>query len=149
MGHIERSVYAVIVHFSQQGQTAVTDPCIPSLGDEDRDTLIQVARNAISHELYQHVPMEADVDRFALALRQTRATFVTLQIDGQLRGCMGTLEARRPLVLDVALNPIHNAGWAVPSREAGVALTAAQGVWPGEWRLTSSRRAGSSGSVLI
>ena len=104
LGHIERSVYAVIVRFSRQGRSAVTDPCTSSLGDEDRGTLIQVARNAISHELYQHVPMEVDVDRFALALRQTRAAFVTLRINSQLRGCIGTLEAHQPLVLDVARN---------------------------------------------
>ncbi len=34
----------------------------------------------------------------------TRATFVTLTIDAQLRGCIGTLEARRALVEDVASN---------------------------------------------
>lgn len=33
-----------------------------------------------------------------------RATFVTLEIGGALRGCIGVLEAIRPLVVDVARN---------------------------------------------
>ena len=37
-------------------------------------------------------------------LREPRATFVTLHVDAQLRGCIGTLEARRALVEDVAHN---------------------------------------------
>ncbi len=35
---------------------------------------------------------------------QKRATFVTLTIGGQLRGCIGMLEACRPLAEDVANN---------------------------------------------
>ncbi len=37
-------------------------------------------------------------------LRIPRATFVTLHVDGKLRGCVGTLDARRPLVEDVVSN---------------------------------------------
>jgi AmmeMemoRadiSam system protein A len=32
------------------------------------------------------------------------STFVTLHLDGQLRGCIGSLEAHRPLAEDVAAN---------------------------------------------
>lgn len=35
-----------------------------------------------------------------------RASFVTLEIDGHLRGCIGMLEACRPLAEDVAKNAI-------------------------------------------
>lgn len=41
-------------------------------------------------------------------LRQKRATFVTLRINGNLRGCIGTCEPLRPMVEDVA----HNAAAA-------------------------------------
>ena len=34
-------------------------------------------------------------------LAQPRASFVTLTIEGELRGCCGTLEPVRPLLLDV------------------------------------------------
>jgi AmmeMemoRadiSam system protein A len=37
-------------------------------------------------------------------LQALRATFVTLHENGQLRGCIGTLEAHRTLVEDVAEN---------------------------------------------
>jgi uncharacterized protein len=38
------------------------------------------------------------------ALGEPRASFVTLTIDGELRGCCGTLEPARPLLLDVWSN---------------------------------------------
>ncbi len=38
------------------------------------------------------------------ALGEPRASFVTLTIDGRLRGCCGTLEPVRPLLLDVWSN---------------------------------------------
>src|SRR5206468_7058889 len=37
-------------------------------------------------------------------LAESRATFVTLMQGEELRGCVGTLEARRPLAEDVAAN---------------------------------------------
>jgi AmmeMemoRadiSam system protein A len=38
------------------------------------------------------------------SLTQPAASFVTLNIGGELRGCIGSLEARRPLLDDVASN---------------------------------------------
>lgn len=46
---------------------------------------------------------EGDAE-LATALRREGASFVTLQRDGRLRGCIGSLIARRPLYQDVALN---------------------------------------------
>jgi len=37
-------------------------------------------------------------------LRETGASFVTLKLDGELRGCIGTIDPRRPLGDDVAHN---------------------------------------------
>ncbi len=48
--------------------------------------------------------MHIDVMGFAEHLRVTRATFVTLHHLGLLRGCIGRLEATRPLVEDVVDN---------------------------------------------
>jgi len=42
-------------------------------------------------------------------LMEERATFVTLTIDGNLRGCIGMLEACRPLAEDVAENVVSAA----------------------------------------
>ena len=37
-------------------------------------------------------------------LREPGASFVTLERDGRLRGCIGTLQARRPLYVDITAN---------------------------------------------
>ena len=42
-------------------------------------------------------------------LKEERATFVTLTINGNLRGCIGMLEACRPLAEDVAENAVSAA----------------------------------------
>ncbi len=42
-------------------------------------------------------------------LQEKRATFVTLEIHGRLRGCIGRLEACRPLAEDVAANAVSAA----------------------------------------
>lgn len=68
-------------------------------GVENRGrVLIAIAREAIEHVDDEITTWEADW------LRQPGATFVTLRLDGDLRGCIGSLEARRPLGEDVAAN---------------------------------------------
>ena len=61
-----------------------------------------VARDTIAHGLTHGRPLPVRASDYEEALRAVRATFVTLQIGGQLRGCIGALEARMPLVEDVA-----------------------------------------------
>jgi hypothetical protein len=74
----------------------------PPLAPSERATLLEIARASIQHGLYHQEPLAPEPAAFAPALRQRRATFVTLHRRGQLRGCIGTLEARAPLVIDVA-----------------------------------------------
>ena len=62
--------------------------------------LLPIARATISQALGQ--PMEADEG--AVWLKEPGACFVTLTQRGQLRGCIGSLEARRPLIEDVKAN---------------------------------------------
>lgn len=68
--------------------------------------LLKVAKKAIEEELFNKslldiVDLESNYD----FLNDIRACFVTLKIDGRLRGCMGSLQAQRKLIDDV----IHNA----------------------------------------
>jgi AmmeMemoRadiSam system protein A len=42
-------------------------------------------------------------------LEEPGATFVTLTLDGRLRGCIGSLEAHRPLIDDVRMNAVASA----------------------------------------
>ena len=64
--------------------------------------LLPIARAAISTALKQ--PMAAPED--APWLQQNGACFVTLTQQGQLRGCIGSLEARRSLLADVKANAL-------------------------------------------
>ena len=67
-----------------------------------RTTLLRLARDAIASGLAGHglaLPDDA-----APVLREKRASFVTLKLDDALRGFIGTLEAVRPLLEDVAQN---------------------------------------------
>ncbi|MEF8793351.1 AmmeMemoRadiSam system protein A [Thiohalorhabdus sp.] len=68
------------------------------------DELLELAETGIDHGLARGQPMEPDLDAVSPRLREQRAAFVTLRRDGDLRGCIGSLEARRPLALDVAIN---------------------------------------------
>jgi hypothetical protein len=83
-------------------------------GDEaasaDDDALLAIARDSIAHGLARGRPLLVDLALLSPGLRLHRATFVTLRRpDGELRGCIGTLEARRPLAEDVAENAFRAA----------------------------------------
>lgn len=66
--------------------------------------LLGVARRSIAHGLAHGAPLPVDAHAYPPPLRTPRATFVTLEIGGALRGCIGSLTATRPLVEDVAHN---------------------------------------------
>jgi AmmeMemoRadiSam system protein A len=68
--------------------------------DELGNALLIRARNAIAREFSLAEQSEPD----HVALTQPGATFVTLTQHGQLRGCIGSLEAWRPLDQDVRAN---------------------------------------------
>lgn len=72
------------------------------MSTEPGPILLQLARSAIAEKL--GVPAEAPGD--APFLAEPGASFVTLTQEGQLRGCIGSLEARRPLGLDVRENAL-------------------------------------------
>lgn len=63
-------------------------------------TLLIRARNAIAGEFGIAPQPEPDHP----ALHEAGATFVTLTQQGQLRGCIGSLEAHRPLADDIRAN---------------------------------------------
>ncbi len=78
-----------------------------TLEGKEKEYLLKVARQAVELYLKQGRMMElrpADVPHKNLVANG--ACFVTLHCDGQLRGCIGTLEAHRPLVFDVIANAL-------------------------------------------
>ncbi|WP_020485513.1 AmmeMemoRadiSam system protein A [Methylomonas sp. MK1] len=66
--------------------------------------LLELARQSIAHGLQTGRPLPVDLESYPAELREICATFVTLELRGQLRGCIGMLEAVRPLAEDVAEN---------------------------------------------
>ena len=75
-----------------------------SLDRRQRAQLLDIARRSIAHGLNYRYALAVPPGNYPPPLRENRATFVTLHLDGRLRGCIGTLEAHRPLVTDVAHN---------------------------------------------
>lgn len=69
------------------------------------DELLGVAHAAIDHGLAHGEPPALDPRAYPAPLQAERAAFVTL-LDGSggLRGCIGSIEAQRPLVADVSEN---------------------------------------------
>jgi AmmeMemoRadiSam system protein A len=66
-----------------------------------RRALLRTAAIAIEAGLGRVDARTPDTAQLPPALGQPRASFVTLTLDQALRGCCGTLEATRPLALDV------------------------------------------------
>ncbi|MFB6261308.1 MAG: AmmeMemoRadiSam system protein A [Thiohalorhabdaceae bacterium] len=68
------------------------------------EELLELAETSIDHGLARGAPMEPDLKAVSPALQEQRAAFVTLRRDGELRGCIGSIEAQLPLAQDVAAN---------------------------------------------
>ena len=85
------------------------DPAASLYGDDDRAVpadagrlLLPLARTAIAAQLN----LGGDAPAAAGWLDSTGASFVTLTKQGELRGCIGTLEAHRALGADVKANAV-------------------------------------------
>jgi AmmeMemoRadiSam system protein A len=81
-------------------------PIESAFSNELGQVLLQIARAAISSALGQVVAQPEPVGDAAVRLQAPGASFVTLTQLGLLRGCIGSLEARRPLLDDVKANAI-------------------------------------------
>jgi len=66
-----------------------------------RTLLLETAAEAIESQLERRVAAGPAEAALPAELRELRASFVTLTVAGELRGCCGTLEARRALATDV------------------------------------------------
>ena len=71
------------------------------LTPEERTILLEQARRALEFGVRGQTGEPLALENLPLKLRQPGACFVTLTVNGQLRGCIGTLEARQPLIEDV------------------------------------------------
>ena len=71
------------------------------LSDGEKQILLHLAREAMEHAVKKRKPPAFDVNSLAPKLREHGASFVTLTINDNLRGCIGALEAYQPLAEDV------------------------------------------------
>jgi AmmeMemoRadiSam system protein A len=81
----------------------MTDP-------ETRTLLLKLARESILSKLTGSILKTAsDTNDLSEEIKKDGACFVTLTKKGELRGCIGSLEAQRPLYLDVIVNAQNSA----------------------------------------
>jgi AmmeMemoRadiSam system protein A len=74
----------------------------PERQDLPGANLLRIARGSIEYGMDHDKPVPVDLGGLPAALTEPAATFTTLRLDNNLRGCCGTLEAARPLATDVA-----------------------------------------------
>ena len=77
-----------------------------TLSLSERRYLLDLARRSISRTLDGLEPPQINLQSLAPVLQEPRASFVTLTIGGDLRGCIGSIEPRQPLALDVRENAV-------------------------------------------
>jgi MEMO1 family protein len=104
--------YAAIAFYGEQ--TMSLSPASQSaLSEEQGQTLVTLARNTLMEHFKRSVaPNRQAQVQAALAdpaLQAPCGTFVTLKIGGQLRGCIGSLVGRQPLVEGVRTNALNAA----------------------------------------
>lgn len=74
------------------------------LGDADRRTLLDAAIASIRYGIQHGREPSVTLRNVARPVLAMRGAFVTLTLDGRLRGCIGTVQPHRPLVNDVVSN---------------------------------------------
>ncbi len=78
------------------------------LPDADREAALRLSRLVLRSRARKGKAPEVATGSFALPLQGMGASFVTLTRGGNLRGCIGTLEAARPLAEDIAQNTVRS-----------------------------------------
>lgn len=73
----------------------------PPLADYEK-LLLEMAHQSIEQGFTSRRPFKPDLEQYDDILKQPRATFVTLKINSNLRGCIGTTQAIDPLLTSVA-----------------------------------------------
>jgi len=87
--------------------TPLRDARAPSRPGERRTfgrALLTIARSAVERAVSTGAPLELDPDTLSTELVRPASSFVTLRRGEALRGCIGDLEAERPLAAGVAAN---------------------------------------------
>ena len=89
--------------------TSSTDSPIYDAGA--RQTLLAVARQSIHNGVFRGEALPIDSGAYPALLREPKGCFVTLHRgpDHALRGCVGSLQARGPLISEISRSAFHSA----------------------------------------
>jgi len=71
------------------------------LKEEERLLLLRIAREAIKCAVNEKELPKLELSTMPQRLQEQESSFVTLTLEGSLRGCIGALQASQPLALDV------------------------------------------------
>ena len=125
-----------------------------------RQALLATAATAIDVGLSRSIAAPPDTRNLPQPLGEPRASFVTITIDRALRGCCGTLEPARPLLLDVWHNaqasafhdprfpPLRLAEWQLAEVEVSVLTPCERVVVASEQELLLGLVPGRDGLVI-
>ncbi|WP_417224337.1 AmmeMemoRadiSam system protein A [Amphritea sp.] len=79
-------------------------PSVEQYSQADQYYLLQLARQVVAQGVERQRPVPPNMASVSVALQQPRGCFVTLTLEGRLRGCIGNLEADASLVESVWRN---------------------------------------------
>jgi AmmeMemoRadiSam system protein A len=81
------------------------------LGDREQQAILDLATRTVDTQVREGRQIDVPAELLARfpRFRQIRGTFVTLKKRGELRGCIGTLNASHPLAEDVVNNAVNAA----------------------------------------
>lgn len=80
-----------------------------TLSPQEKKTLLVLARRSIECAVAREKLPQVSAEEITPALKAPGAAFVTLTIGGDLRGCIGSLQAYRPLMEDVRAHAVDAA----------------------------------------
>jgi AmmeMemoRadiSam system protein B/AmmeMemoRadiSam system protein A len=91
--------YNAIVLSEKTADTKNTSGSVSDIkfSDKEKDLLFSIARGSIKAKLYDNRPYEIDENKIPDILKEPLGAFVTLKIDGTLRGCIGRFTSSDPL----------------------------------------------------
>ena len=79
------------------------------LNRDEQNILLDTARKSIDHGLSKNEKLVLDSSEHPVSLQEKRASFVTIKIVGQLRGCIGQTTPLYPLITGVSENAYSSA----------------------------------------
>ncbi len=79
------------------------------LSKNNKKYLLQLARRALQRYFKEGKKVQIEKDDLSPALKEKKGVFVTLEENGQLRGCIGNLSADKPIYQAVIDNSLASA----------------------------------------